>query len=419
MTTYDVIVVGARVAGSATALLLARRGLTVLVVDRQRFPSDTLSTHQIQLPGVARLRRWGVLDPLVDAGTPAVSRVRFDTGDAVLDGSFPAYDGVDAVYGPRRTLLDAVLLDAARAAGAEVWEGFAVTGLIRDGDAVVGVRGTARGGADTSVRDVRSRGMETTVRARLVVGADGKHSLVAREVAAAAYHEEPASTAACYTYWSGVDLAGGELYARDGRAVGAWPTNDGLIMTYVAWPIAEFDELRDDVEGNLLKTLDDAGDLGDRVRNGSRAERIRCSNDLPNRFRRPHGHGWALVGDAGLVLDPITGQGIGDAFRDAELLADAVVAGLSGGRLDRALAGYRRRRDRAALPMYRFTRQLARLAPMRPAERELFAALAADPGETERFFGVLTGVYAPTAVFNPPHLIRLLGLRGFLRLARP
>jgi 2-polyprenyl-6-methoxyphenol hydroxylase-like FAD-dependent oxidoreductase len=140
------------------------------------------------------------------------------------------------------------------------------------------VRGTARGD-----------GSEATVRARLVVGADGKHSLVAREAGATAYQEEPASTAACYTYWSGVDLAGGELYARDGRAVGAWPTNDGLVMTYVGWPIAEFDELRTDVEGNLLKTLDDAGDLGDRVRAGTRAERIRSSNDVPNRFRVPHG----------------------------------------------------------------------------------------------------------------------------------
>ena len=406
-TTYDVIVVGARVAGAATALLLARRGLTVLVLDRQRFPSDTLSTHQIQLPGVARLRRWGVLDRLVDAGTPAVSRVRFDTGDAVLDGRFPAFDGIDAVYGPRRTLLDAALLDAARDAGAEVCEGFAVTGLVRDAGAVAGVRGTARGD-----------GVETTVRARLVVGADGKHSLVAREAGAAAYHEEPASTAACYTYWSGVDLAGGEMYARDGRAVGAWPTNDGLIMTYAAWPVAEFDHLRTDVEGNLVKTLDQAGDLGDRVRAGTRAERIRCSNDLPTRFRVPHGSGWALVGDAGLVLDPITAQGIADAFRDAELLTDAIVAGLSRGGPDRALAGYRRKRDRAALPMYRFTRRLARLAPMRPGERELFAALAADPRETQAFFGVLTGACPPTAVFTPPHLIRLLGLRGFLRLSR-
>ena len=189
-------------------------------------------------------------------------------------------------------------------------------------------------------------------------------------------------------------------------------------MTYVAWPVAEFDELRSDVEGNLQKTLDEAGDLGDRVRAGTRAERIRCTNDLPNRFRVPHGSGWALVGDAGLVMDPITGQGIADAFRDAQLLADALAAGLGDGRLDRVLAGYRRRRDRAALPMYRLTRQLARLAPATAAERELFAAIAARPDEIERFFGVLTGAYPPSTVFSAPHLIRLLGPRRFLRVAR-
>jgi 2-polyprenyl-6-methoxyphenol hydroxylase-like FAD-dependent oxidoreductase len=407
MTTYDAIVVGARVAGSVTALLLSRRGLKVLVVDRARFPSDTLSTHQVQVPGVARLLRWGVLERLVDAGTPPAARLRFDAPGAVLHGRFPACGGADAVYSPRRTILDAALLGAARAAGAEVWEGFAVTGLIRTGAAVAGVRGTWRGD-----------GTETTARARLVIGADGKHSLVAREVGAAAYHEGPARSVACYTYWSGVGLDGGEIYARDRRAVGAWPTNDGLVMTYAAWPAAEFEEIRADVEGNLWKTLDQAGDLGERVRSGERAERIRCTNDLPNRFRVPHGPGWALVGDAGLVMDPITGQGIADAFRDAELLADAVATGIAGGRLERALARYRRRRDRAALPMYRLTQQLARLAPARAADRELFSALAARPAEIERFFGVLTGVHPPAAVFSPPHLIRLLGPRRFLRVAR-
>jgi hypothetical protein len=144
----------------------------------------------------------------------------------------------------------------------------------------------------------------------------------------------------------------------------------------------------------------------------------RRTNDLPNRFRVPHGPGWALVGDAGLVMDPITGQGIADAFRDAELLADAVATGIAGGRLERALARYRRRRDRAALPMYRLTQHLARLAPARAADRQLFSALAARPAEIERFFGVLTGVHPPAALFSPPHLIRLLGPRRFLRVAR-
>lgn len=413
MRTYDVIVVGARVAGSVTALLLARRGLDVLVVDRAHFPSDTLSTHQVQVPGVARLRRWGLLDALDAAGTPATPRVRFDTGNAVLCGSFPEYDGAAAVYSPRRTLLDALLLDAARAAGAEVWEGFAVTGLVRSpgpsGERVCGVSGRARGD-----------GSAAEVRARLVIGADGKHSLVAREAGASAYREGPALSAACYTYWSGVELDGGEIHPRDRRAVGAWPTNDGLVMTYVAWPIAEFDALRADVEGNLLKTLDAAGDLGDRVRAGTRAERVRCTNDLPSRFRVPYGPGWALVGDAGLVMDPITGRGIADAFRDAELLAGAVATGLGGTdrELDRALAGYRRDRDRAALPMYRFTRMLARLEPMPAAMGEMFAAMATDPAETRRFLGVMTGVYPPSAVFSPPHMIRLIGPRRFLSLAR-
>jgi 2-polyprenyl-6-methoxyphenol hydroxylase-like FAD-dependent oxidoreductase len=212
-----------------------------------------------------------------------------------------------------------------------------------------------------------------------------------------------------------VELDGGEVYARDGRAVGAWPTNDGLVLTYVAWPAAEFAALRADPEAGLRKTLDEAGDLGERVRAGTRAERVRCTGDLPSAFRVPHGPGWALVGDAGLVLDPITGQGIADAFRDAELLAGAVLAG---GATDRALTRYRRRRDRAALPMYRFTQRLSRLAGTTPAERDLFAAVAADPGPTERFLGVLTGVHPPSTVFSAPQLVRLLGPGGFLRLAR-
>ena len=123
---YDVIIVGARVAGSATALLLARRGLKVLVLDRATFPSDTLSTHQVQVPGVARLARWGVLDQILAAGTPATRNVRFDQGEAVITGRFPHYVGVDFMCSPRRTLLDKALVDAARAAGAEIRENFTV-----------------------------------------------------------------------------------------------------------------------------------------------------------------------------------------------------------------------------------------------------------------------------------------------------
>jgi len=407
---YDVIIVGARVAGASTAMLLARRGLKVLVVDRATFPSDTLSTHQVQLPGVARLARWGVLDAVLAAGTPLTRDVRFDQGDAVITGRYPAYQGVDAMCSPRRTLLDRVLVDAARAAGAEVRENFAVEEILGDGQ-VTGIRGREKGAP------------AVTEQARLVIGADGKHSLVAKAVDARAYRARPPRSMAFYTYWSDVPArdgspAGtGEIYGRPGCVAAAWPTNDGLLMTAVIWPAARFDEFRRDVEGNFLRTLDAVG-LGDRIRAGRRAERFRGTPDVPSYLRQPYGPGWALVGDAGLLLDPITGQGIGHAFRDAELLADAVADGLGGIRpLAEALAGYHRARDRAARPMYDFTARLAAVNPPTPAEMALFRALARRQEDSDMFLGVLAGSIPLRQLMSPRTLVRLVGARGFARLA--
>ena len=208
-------------------------------------------------------------------------------------------------------------------------------------------------------------------------------------------------------------LEGGEIYTRQRRAIGAWPTNDGLTLTYVAWPVEELPAFRADVEGSGLRTLDLAGDLGERVRAGRRAERFRASPDLPNFVRRPFGPGWALVGDAGLVMDPLTGQGIGDALRDAELLAEAVAAGLGGRRpLAAALAGYERARDQAALPMYDLTTELAAFAPPRPEQQALLAALASRQADVDRFLGVLTGTVPPGEFFSARNLLRILGFRG-------
>jgi 2-polyprenyl-6-methoxyphenol hydroxylase-like FAD-dependent oxidoreductase len=221
---------------------------------------------------------------------------------------------------------------------------------------------------------------------------------------------------AAYTYWADVPASGGELYGRPGCAVGAWPTNDGLLMTYVAWPAAGFEEFRRDVPGNFLRTLDAVG-LGERIRAGRRAERIRVTPELPSFFRKPHGPGWALVGDAGLVLDPITGQGISDAFRDAELLADAVVAGLGGNRpLGETLAGYQRARDRAARPMYEFTARLATIAPPSPAELALFQALSRRQEDADQFVGVLTGAVPLREFMSAGNIVRLVGVRGMARL---
>jgi flavin-dependent dehydrogenase len=304
---------------------------------------------------------------------------------------------------PRRTLLDKTLVDAARAAGAEVREDFVVEELLGD-RAVAGIRGRPKGGP------------AVTERAPLVIGADGKHSMVATTVGARSYRARPPMSMGFYTYWADVPVSGGELYGRPGCAMGVWPTNDGLVLTYLAWPAARFDEFRRDVEGNFLRSIDDVG-LGERIRAGRRAGRFRGTPDLPSFFRKPYGPGWALVGDAGLVLDPITGQGISDAFRDAELLADAVAAGLGGDvPPGKALAGYHRARDHAARPMYDFTARLAAIAPPRPAELALFQALARRQQDADRFIGALTGAIPIREFMSPPDIVRLVGVRGFARL---
>ena len=402
---YDVIVVGARVAGSSTAMLLARSGLKVLAVDRAGFPSDTLSTHQVQVPGVARLAHWGLLDRIAASNAPATRHLRFANPVAVLEGHFPEFEGVDAMYSPRRTVLDQVLVDAAREAGAEVRERFVVNEVLTDGGRVVGIRGAEKGGRTV------------TETAPLVVGADGKRSMVAKAGGATSYHERPALTMACYTYFEGVPVQGGEVHGLGRRSVGVWPTNDGLVMTFVSCPAAEFESFRADVEANLMATFDMAGELGERIRAGRRAERIRLTPDLPNRFRVPHGPGWALVGDAGLVMDPITGRGIGDAMQQAELLAEAAVAGLGGARpLEDATADYRKQRDRGTLPTYEFTLDLASFRPARPEDEVLFSALQGNQAEIDRFFGVVTGSVPFDEYSKPGNMVKLIGFRGMAKV---
>ena len=384
---YDAIVVGARCAGSPTAMLLARAGHRVLLVDRAGFPSDTLSTHYIHQPGVARLRRWGLLDRVVATGCPPARRMTFDVGPFALSGAPTPADGADAAYAPRRYLLDQILLEAASAAGAEVRERFSVGELLIEDGRVTGIRGRQAGGATV------------TERAAIVIGADGMRSRVARAVGAPTYHERPGRTCAYYTYWSGVPLDGAELYPRDGRMVIAGPTNDGRTIVTVFWPRAEFHRVRADIERSFLEAVALAPSLAERLRAGRRAERFYGTGELPFFFRRPFGPGWALVGDAGYHKDPLTAQGIGDAFRDAELLAGAIDEGLRGHRpLDDALADYERRRNEAALPLYDFTYELAGLEPPAPEMQALFGALRDDPEQTSRFFGVIAGT-VPMAEF--------------------
>ncbi len=390
---YDAIVIGARCAGSPAAMLLAREGYRVLVVEKARIPSDVMSTHFIQLRGVALLEQWGLRGRIAATGCPPVSAGRLDFGPVVLKGSPLPAQGVTEAYAPRRYVLDGILAAAAGEAGAEVREAFVVDDLLWDGDRVAGVRGRGRSGAPL------------TEHARMVIGADGLHSLVARLVQASVYNDRPSLSCGYYTYWSDVPVTGFEIYFRERRIIGAFPTNDGLTCMFVGWPHREFASFRADIEGNYLHTLDLAPDLAERVRQGRRVERFVGTADLPNFFRKPYGSGWALVGDAGYHKDPLTAQGISDAFRDAALLAEAIDAGFAGrDSLENALALYERRRNEAAGPIYEFTCQQARLESPPPEMRRLLGALRGNQQQTNRFLGLLAGT-TPFAEFFAPESI--------------
>ncbi len=402
---YDAIIVGARVAGSSTVLLLARKGYRVLLVDRATFPSDTLSTHQIQLPGSAALKRWELLDKVLASDPGKADRVRFDMGEIVVTGQFPPVDGITAVCSPRRYLLDTILVEAAAQAGAEVRQEFLVQELLWENGRVVGIRGQSKTGGSV------------TEHARIVIGADGRYSLVAKAVAAPSYDEQPTLTCGYYSYWAGVPLQGGEIYRRGKRLVGLWPTNDHLTLIYIAWPATEFPTFRADVEGSYMATIDLVPALAERVRQGQRAERISGSGEMPNYYRKPSGPGWALVGDAGYLKDPISAYGISDAFRDAELLTAALDDGFAGRQpLEAALGHYEQQRNAASKPCYDLTIDTAQMNPFAFEQIELLQALTHNPVAASQFFGVLTGIVQPTEFFRPQNLFHIIGMRGMTKI---
>ena len=395
--SYDAVVVGARCAGASTALLLARRGYRVLLVDRATFPSDTMSTHWVHQSGLAYLQSWGLLDRVRACGCPPLRSVTFDFGPFSLTGSSPPADGVAEALAPRRFVLDQLLVEAAVEAGAELRQGFAVSELLEEDGAVCGIRGTT------------AQGTTVTERCRIVVGADGLHSRVARAVDAPEYDAVEPLVSAYYSYWSGVETNGLEMYDRPRRGMGVIPTNDGLTCVVSAWPSSEASAFRADLEANFLATLELAPDLAGRVLAGRREEPFVGTPGIPNRYRRPYGPGWALVGDAGYVKDPITAQGITDAFRDAELLTEAIDAGLSDRQpLVAALERYELLRNQASHDMYELTCLFATLEPPPPDLARFFEVVASDQAEADRFLGVLAGTVAVSDFFAPENMQRVL-----------
>jgi flavin-dependent dehydrogenase len=339
---WDAIVVGARIAGAATALRLARQGLRVLVLERGHHGADTLSTHALMRGGAAMLQSLGLLDRVAAAGTPAVRQTRFHYPGETRTVSIRPAAGVDALYAPRRTLLDAMMIDAAAAAGAEVRFGFTVSDLTRDS-----------AGRVTGVVGHTPAGEPVRVQAWLTIGADGRHSVVARRSGARVTRLGHGVGAVAYGYWSGIDVTGYEWFYRPGSTAGMIPTNDGEVCVFAGLPASRFGaEFTGDRLGAYLRLLKEATGGDDRLDAARRPARVRAFPGRPGYLREATGPGWALVGDAGGFLDPLSTHGMTDALRDATLLARAIAAVRHGEAEATAMAGYGQLRDTLVGPIF-------------------------------------------------------------------
>jgi flavin-dependent dehydrogenase len=372
---HDVVVVGGRVAGSATAMLLARLGHDVVVVDQASFPSDTVSTHSIARSGVVQLRRWGLLDEVLASGAPAIRQVTFNAAGESLTRTIKDKAGVDFLLAPRRYVLDTILATAAEHAGAEVRPGITATGLQCDGRGrVVGVSGHDRAGARVELGG------------RYVVGADGLRSWVAGLVDATINEAGRAGGAAQYTYYTGISWSGIEFFVAERSFAGVFPTHDGQACIWVCTPSHDAKAVRrrtgSRVEAFSQLLERGAPELAERLRQARRTSPVQGMLRQPNQLRQAFGPGWALVGDAGYYRDAITAYGISDAFRDAELLAVALGRALDGDDDETTtLAAYQQQRDQALREIFEITCQLAAYPPVPTfveLQRQLSAAIDKD-----------------------------------------
>jgi 2-polyprenyl-6-methoxyphenol hydroxylase-like FAD-dependent oxidoreductase len=402
-TSYDVIVVGARCAGASTAMLLARAGYHVLVVDRATFPSDTVSTHIIHPRGVAALARWRLRDRLAATGCPPIDTYVFDFGSLRISGA-PGTADAPVAYCPRRTILDKLLIDAAAEAGAEIREAFTVEAVVMEGGRAIGIRGRSRLGASV------------VEHASVVIGADGRHSVVAEAVASEQYNARPPLESIYYTYWSSLPMDGRcEIYSREACGFAAVPTHDGLTLAMALWPHSEFAARKQDVEGFYRRVLEQIPELAHRIR-GARREAPFAGAAVPNFFRKPYGDGWVLVGDAGYLKDPVTAQGITDAFLDAERCAGALDETFRGAcSFDEAMNAFQRTRDEYALPMYEFTCQLAALEPPDEGLQQLLAAIQGNQPLMDAFVQSYAGTISPAEFFAPGNVGAIMAASTYVQ----
>ncbi|MBF6170298.1 NAD(P)/FAD-dependent oxidoreductase [Nocardia blacklockiae] len=397
----DVVVVGARCAGAATAATLARAGRRVIVLDSARFPSDTLSTHLLWPSGVAELARLGALTGVAELGAPPLNRAFAGGAGHAIATAFPAVDGIDYAMCVRRAGMDQVLVRTARTAGAEIRERCRVTEIVWDGTRCAGVRYADAGGAAREIK------------AHMVVGADGRRSTVARLVGAERPFAEVPSGRDCYfAYWRDDATSWRRIAAqwRAGADLGtAFPCDGGLLLCLVQ-PPADPGPLRPgEAERRYTAAVERLPELGARLSGCERVGRVRSATGLSSYFRHSAGPGWALPGDAGHFKDPVTAQGIRDALHYGRLLGEAVVPVLDDpARLDRAVREWERRRVRECREIYHWTNRLARGEAMRPLEIELYRTATRHPELGELVTGIFSRTRRPAELNAPVRTARLV-----------
>ncbi|MEW2390647.1 NAD(P)/FAD-dependent oxidoreductase [Streptomyces venezuelae] len=398
---YDVIVVGARISGASTAMLLSKAGHRVLLLDRAVFPGGkAAATNLVHPPGILRLKKWGLLDELTATGCPPIREYGLQSGPARLMAELPSVEGVNEAYSPERSRLDQILLDAAVKAGAELRTGVSLRTLLTDEHGTV-----------TGVRGETEDRTPVIEHARLVVGADGSNSTVARLVDAEKYDAHPVLNKSHWSYWEGLPHDGRvRTYRHAHKHAFTWPTHDGLTIVGVALPVADFkaksDEDRDRTVISAFEEVDPA--RAELLRQTKRADRW-MTGSVPNFLRRSDGPGWALVGDAGYTRDPITAAGITDALRSAELLSEAVDAGLTGRRpLPEALASYGRQRDALVSGHYRYTRDHATIANHSREEIAFIRAMTRSPTHGRDMVGMFATMIHPSQFYSAANIHALL-----------
>jgi menaquinone-9 beta-reductase len=387
-TDFDLIVVGARCAGATMAALAARAGLRVLLVDQVTFPSFTLSTHTMHADALAVLDGAGVLPEVEAVGAPRIEEVVCDYGDFQIVGPPPPVDGIDHGLCIPRYRLDAILVRHAGRCGARVATDSRVSGLLISDGAVRGVT-------------IRSGGRTTSVTAPLVVGADGRLSTVASRAGASYRHRQRSGWYLWYGYFAGVparEPSAYELYFEQASFAYVFPTTDGLHLIGGEFAFKEHPRRHGE---DLLRLLRDCPRLWQRMGDARLVEGPYGMFRIDSFMRDASGSGWALVGDASFFKDPCTGQGMFDAFRGAQLLAQRIVEGwaLAGDPLHR-LDAYPEDREREFGEWYRFTCRAAQAVPVSPERRRFLRLIAEDPSLTAEYLGIQNHTIRPSALFN-------------------